>query len=232
MIFFNFIRFSCSCHKCNIAVRWAIKKCPPLVKILAKLSKYAGTVKNSINLYKMHISKKARLRIENDTRWSSSFLMLEAFQKAYLRNALPVDKPCPISLKTIECYMQILSPAFKFSLLMQKTSSTIADVVPNVLIMLSKWNRMEVVGNYRKLCDLLIKAFNHKFEFELNSEIYSVASLFNVSKLNCWLERKDCEAFRKLAFDNIVSVAVSFLEKNPNQIDLDLSTHTVVIHIQ
>ena len=46
--------------------------------------------------------------------------------------------------------------------------------------------------------------------------------------MNCYLVRKDCEAFRKLAFENIASVAISFLEKNPNQTDLDLSTHTVV----
>jgi len=176
-------RFSCTCHKCNIAVRMAIKKCPSLTRVLAKLSKYAGAVKNFINLYKLHISKKARLRIENDTRWASSFLMLEAFQRANIRNAFPAEKPCPVPLKTIEMYMQILMPAFKFNLLMKRTTSTIADVVPNVIMMLSKWNRMEVGGNYRLLCDSLNNAFKHKFNYELNSPVYAVASLFNISKL-------------------------------------------------
>ena len=176
-------RFSCACHKCNIAVRMAIKKCPSLTRVLAKLSKYAGAVKNSINLYKLHISKKARLRIENDTRWASSFLLLEAFQRAYIRNAFPAEKPCPVPLKTIEMYMQILMPAFKFSLLMQRTTSTIADVVPNVLMMLSKWNRMEVGGNCSLLCDSLTNAFKHKFNYELNSPVYAVASLFNIKRV-------------------------------------------------
>ncbi len=69
----------------------AIKKCPSLTRVLAKLSKYAGAVKNFINLYKLHVSKKARLRIENVTRWASSFLMLEAFQRANIRNAFPAE---------------------------------------------------------------------------------------------------------------------------------------------
>ena len=55
--------------------------------------------------------------------------------------------------------MQILMAAFKFNLLLQKTSITIADVVPNVLMMPSKWNRIEVGSNYRLLCDSLTNAF-------------------------------------------------------------------------
>ena len=43
-------RFSCACHKNNIAVRWAIKNHTTLSRDLAKLSSYAGSVKNSINL--------------------------------------------------------------------------------------------------------------------------------------------------------------------------------------
>ena len=94
--------------------------------------------------------------------------MLEAFQRAYIRNVFPAEKPCPVPLKTIEMYMQILMLAFKFNLLIQKTSITIADVVPNFLMMLSKWNRMEVGGNYRLLCDSLTNAFKNKFNYELN----------------------------------------------------------------
>jgi hypothetical protein len=89
-------RFGCACHKNNIAVRLAIKSHPVLSRVLAKLSSYAATVKNSINLYKLNISKKARLRIECPTRWSSSFLMLEAFQRAYIAEAFPIEKPCPV----------------------------------------------------------------------------------------------------------------------------------------
>ena len=52
-------RFSCACHKSNIAVRWAIKNHPVFSRILDKLSSHSGSVKNSINLYKLNISKKA-----------------------------------------------------------------------------------------------------------------------------------------------------------------------------
>jgi len=69
-------RFSCACHKSNCAVRWAIKNHPIFSRVLARLSSHASSVKNSINVYKLNISKKAKLRIESLTRWSSSFLML------------------------------------------------------------------------------------------------------------------------------------------------------------
>jgi hypothetical protein len=74
-------RFSCACHKNNVAVRMAIKKSKPLCQVLRVLSAYAAKTKNSINLYKLNLKTKAKLRIENQTRWSSSFLMLAAFQQ-------------------------------------------------------------------------------------------------------------------------------------------------------
>ena len=114
----DFPRFSCACHKNNIAVRWAIKNHPVLSRTLAKLSAYSVSVKNSINFYKLNISEKARLRIESPTRWSSSFLMLLAFQRAYKKKAFSADKPCPVSLEVIEKYIQILKPAFIFNTIM------------------------------------------------------------------------------------------------------------------
>ena len=38
-------RYSCACHKCNIAVRLAIKKHTVLCNLLSKLSKYAAKKK-------------------------------------------------------------------------------------------------------------------------------------------------------------------------------------------
>lgn len=181
--------------------------------MLAIKINYAAKAKNSINLYKLNISKKARLKLEIITRWSASYMMLESFQKAYLRKAFADDNPCPVKLETIELYMQILLPAFKFNLVMQKTSCSIADVVPNLLIMISKWNRMELTGVYKNLCNLLIAAFKHKFAYEMNSTVYSVASLINVSKLSAWLSRNDCIQFRQLGIQSVVPVAISFLEK-------------------
>lgn len=71
--------YCCSAHKMNIAVRRAIKSNLYLVEILKKLSKFAAKTKRSINIAKIYIEKKSKLRIENPTRWSSSFLMIETF---------------------------------------------------------------------------------------------------------------------------------------------------------
>jgi hypothetical protein len=51
-------RFSCACHKNNVAVRMAIKKSKPLCQVLRVLSAYAAKTKNSINLYKLNLKKK------------------------------------------------------------------------------------------------------------------------------------------------------------------------------
>ena len=92
------------------------------------LSSYSAKHKNSISRVKLSIKRKARLRIENKTRWSSSYLVLESHHKGYLRDILPADFPCPVKFADIDYYLQILLPALQFNLIMQKTKSSIADV--------------------------------------------------------------------------------------------------------
>ncbi len=75
------------------------KKSSGFFKNITRLSSHSGKVKNSINLYKLNVSKKSKLRIESTIRWSSSFLMLEAFKRAHNKNALLLDKPCPVTLE-------------------------------------------------------------------------------------------------------------------------------------
>ena len=80
-------RFSCAAHKAEIAMRNAICRHASLVKMLATLSKYAGSVKHSINISKCFGEAKCRLKSQNKTRnWSSAFLMLNSFLKAYKKN--------------------------------------------------------------------------------------------------------------------------------------------------
>ena len=167
-------RFACSNHKCNIAVRMAIRKHPELSRILTTLSKYAATVKHSLNHIQGHINNKAKLFIDNKTRWFSSYLMLLSFQKSYVRNAFSTELPCPVTQHVIDTYIQILQPAYQFNLIMQKSDSVIGDVVPVLLIMLSKWRRFGVGAPYKRFCDLLVAAFLKKFDYELNSDIYKV----------------------------------------------------------
>ena len=174
-------RFACANHKCNIAVRMAIRKHPELSRILTTLSKYAATVKHSLNHVQGHINSKAKLFIDNKTRWFSSYLMLLSFQKSYLRNAFSTELPCPITQQVIETYIKILQPAYQFNLIMQKSDSIIGDVVPVLLIMLSKWGRFRVGAPYKRFCDLLIAAFLKKFDFELNSDVYKVITFLENS---------------------------------------------------
>ena len=180
-------RFSCTCHKCNVAIRCAIKSHQELTSVLSKLSRYAGTVKHSLNLILGHINNKAKLFIDNKTRWFSSYLMLLSFQKSYARGAFSSELDCPVTLRVIETYIQILTPAYQFNLIMQKSESTIGEIIPALLIMLSKWRRFRVGQPYRRLCDLLIKAFSRKFEYELGSTIYKVLilKLSNIYNLYC-----------------------------------------------
>ncbi|CAF1131770.1 unnamed protein product [Brachionus calyciflorus] len=145
--------------------------------------------------------------------WSSSFLLLESFHKAIARNAFPPNDPCPVNLVNIETYLQILAPAFHFNLIMQKSKSTIADVLPTLIITISKWNRMELTGNYRKLADNLISAFKFKFRDEIKSSLYCVASLLNISKLKIWIKRPDCADIKKNGLDNLTKIAKIYLEK-------------------
>ena len=203
-------RFSCACHKNNIAVRLAIKNDKYLPKVIKRLSSYSAKQKNSISRVKFSIKNKARLRINNKTRWSSDYLVIESHHKGYRRNIFPIEFPCPIRFTALEIYLQILYPAFKFNLIMQRTTSTIADVLPALKIMISKWSRMIVPTKYQDLCHNLILAFKHKFKHELNCPIYHVAALLNVSKLKAWQTRLDCVEMRRKAIDNLVVVAKEF----------------------
>lgn len=106
---------------------------------------------------------------------------------------------------------------------MQRTTSTIADVLPSLIIMISKWSRMIVSNKYKNLCKNLILAFKHKFKYELDSPIYCVAALFNVSKLKMCQGRSDCADMRRKGIDNIVRVAEIF-----NSLKEDLSSSSSV----
>jgi hypothetical protein len=80
-------RFNCACHKCNVAIRKAIKKCPMLVRDLANVTSFASSINKSNLKAEIFNILKCRLRCENITRWSSSFLMLHAYYRAYKRGS-------------------------------------------------------------------------------------------------------------------------------------------------
>jgi hypothetical protein len=114
-------RLSCACHKAIVAVRMAVKKHESFSTLLAALSKFAARTRASINQSRIHINEKSRLRCENQTRWSSSFLMLESFKKCYDKNIFKDDHVPPASKETIEEYLQILVHAYKFTNILKST---------------------------------------------------------------------------------------------------------------
>ena len=50
---------------------------------------------------------------------------------------------------------------------------------------------MQVTGEYKRLCNLLIASFEKKFAYELKSPVYAVAALMNVSNAMHWRKRAD-----------------------------------------
>jgi hypothetical protein len=127
-----------------------------------------------------------RLRInsiENLTRWSSTFLMLESIKHAYDRDAFNENFPCDINLdlKTNEINLQILKPAYELSIKFQKNSGNISDTIPYLL------NLKEFCINLYsnsfppsagRFCRLLVKCVDQKFEYEYNSNIHRVFNNF------------------------------------------------------
>ena len=58
---------------------------------------------------------KCELRLENVTRWSSSYLMLMSVYNASEKNMFDDKNLCPIKLDDLEIYLQILKPAYILS---------------------------------------------------------------------------------------------------------------------
>ena len=172
-------RFSCDCHKLNCAVRKSIKQHKHFSSILKKLNSSNAHFKRSIALNKIFKEKKCRLRLINDIRWSSQFLMLESCLRAYNNGAFDTDDEqikCPVSMAVIETYVRILKPAYLFSINMQYNNSTMMDIIPGVLNLLNAWMEMKdsLSEIPKKYCSLIIECTENKFKYELNSQIYLV----------------------------------------------------------
>jgi hypothetical protein len=206
-------RISCAAHKANISVRGAIKSHSQFSNILSTLSKFCATSHRAIQKANFHNAAKSRLRCDNKTRWNSSFLMLISVMKAYEKDVFNNNYKCPYSLATIEKYVQVLLPAYKFSLFVQRNDSPIGEVIPALLIMFEelknlKINGIPISGNIAKLRDQLLNAFKKKFQYELESNIYLVSSLLMVSKLNIWYKRSFSKDYVKKAIDALIDVVL------------------------
>jgi len=122
-----------------------------------------------------------------------------------------------LTLEKVEFYLQILLPAYRFNIGFQRTKSCIAEVVPALLTMFNTWNKMSENVKYRTICEKLICCFRNKFEYELESSIYSVTALLNTSKLRIWYNRKFSEENVTIATNELVNVASTFIQTDSQE---------------
>ncbi|RNA40740.1 hypothetical protein BpHYR1_011864 [Brachionus plicatilis] len=78
----NIPRYSCACHRTNLAVRHAISL-NAIGDNLKILNSSNNHVRKSIQQNKVFSSKKSRPGIDNKTRCSSTHLLLESVKRAY-----------------------------------------------------------------------------------------------------------------------------------------------------
>ena len=128
-------RYQCANHKLDIVGRKAVKLHRELREIARKLNRSNARCRRVIKLSRVFRQKKCRLRLESKTRWSPFYLLLLSTKKAYDKGAFDQSDPeksCPVSLETIETYLQILKPLYLLNVSFQSDHSTIADVIPGI----------------------------------------------------------------------------------------------------
>lgn len=220
----NLARYSCACHKNNKATRAAIKNDKGISSDLKSLSKFSGRAKKSIYQSIALNENNCRLITENKTRWSSSLLMLVSIKKAQSRNAL--YETLPVSIEKVDIYIQIFKPVYLFNIYLQRSNSSIAEIGPGILNILNKWTRMVVPDEYHGLISSPMEFHVYKFDYELNSRIYQVASILNVAKLHNWFKEGYAQPYVKSGdwIDAIIRVGLKFLLRKTSDVKIDSET--------
>lgn len=165
--------FNCANHKLNLATRAAISIHRPLVDLLKNLNKINSSIRRSVQLNRAFKEQKCRVRLENLTRWSSSYLMLLSVKKAYDKGMFK-NIDCSVPLEDVEKYLQILKPVYILSQQFQYNHSSVADVIPSLKQLMNNLSTMIVDDNAQPLCGYLITNILEKFHHELNSSAYKV----------------------------------------------------------
>jgi len=144
---------------------------------------FASESRRTRELSFMHNPTKSRLRCENATRWSSTYLMFETFIKAFKKDVFNNEYKCPYSQADIEFYFKILQPAYLFSVVVQRSTSSIGDILPLLCTMIISLERFILTENAAQFRDNLLTNIKMKFTEELNSTIYLTSEFLCTSKL-------------------------------------------------
>jgi hypothetical protein len=160
-------------------------------------------------------------------------MMLVSIKRAHEKKTFDENYKCLYTLEVVEKYIQVLQPAYRYSLFMQQTDAPIGDVIPALLIMLQELEKLKingtaVSGSFKSLRDLLVKSFRKKFNYELNSQVYLVASLFSVTKLHLWHNRSFSKEYALKAIESIEEVLLKFIQINNRAISTGI--HAMFCH--
>ena len=131
-------RFSCANHKLNLAVRHALSLHKPASDLINKLNACSSHIRRCIQKNREFRLSKCRLRLENLTRWSSAYLMLESIKRAYDKKMFDSSADCPVGLDEVELYLQILKPVYLLSISFQNSHSSIADTFPSRIFFITR----------------------------------------------------------------------------------------------
>ncbi|CAF0840041.1 unnamed protein product [Brachionus calyciflorus] len=145
--------------------------------------------------------------------------MLFSILKANKAGLFGEENLCPVDVKDLEIYMQILKPVFVMSTDIQAKFSNISIIVPSVLmIVYGNLDRMICSEQYHdEFRKLLMKHIISKFDYELNSKIYLVASVLNVITHSWWKKRSFCISYFEKGLKFIREVVVGFKKINENE---------------
>ena len=104
--------------------------------------------------------------------------MIESVLKAYYRDAFTqTNTNCPVELKKIETYIQILQPIHMVNIGLQSNFSTISCVIPCIIKLIDTLEKLELEAGSRFFANLLIEAIKLKFKYELESDFYLVRNI-------------------------------------------------------
>ncbi|CAF1015831.1 unnamed protein product, partial [Brachionus calyciflorus] len=103
--------------------------------------------------------------------------------------------------------------------LTQKADWHIGDVIPGLICIFDSLDESTELGEKKQLILNLKNEIKVRFKFELESKIYLLAAIFNVSKLNFWYGSEDYNELSNKAVNEFVETAFFLL-------DLKIETQT------
>lgn len=178
------------------------------------ISKFASQSNKVIALAQLHREKRSKLQKEQQTRFSSSFLMLYSVLVAYKRKVFDSEYNAefPFEIEVVENYIQILLPLYAFSADLQSNKAHIGLVVPALLALLyENLDRMDLKDeNQDQFRNDLIHFLQIKFNFELSSKEYHVAAVLNVGYLTHWSKRSFGEKPFQLGIESIYELLMKY----------------------